>query len=80
MRSALIAAVAASLAFAPTAATAQGNAAPLSIVGPHQRAGAELQDANSLGGVTFILALIGAAVLIGIFVLLDDDDDKPTSP
>lgn len=79
MRSAITAAVSASLALTSVAATAQ-SADALSIAGSAQRAGAELDDPNNLGGITLILALIGAAVVVGLFVLLDDDDDEPASP
>lgn len=79
MRSALVAALAASIAIAPTASiAANGDASALSLQGAvtEMRAGGELNDANSLGLSTIAIVAIGVAAVILLFVILDDDDDS----
>lgn len=82
MRSALVAALAASLVLAPTAsAAASANAASLSLAqaAPAARAGADLGETNAMEGDTWIWVGLGVVALIVFFVLIDDDDG-PDSP
>lgn len=62
-----------SLASAPV--IAQTAAAPVSQV----RASAELQDENRLGGSLIVGVLAAAAIIAGIVIAVDGDDD-PQSP
>jgi hypothetical protein len=78
---ALKAIVAASLVSGPTvaqAATAQSGAGALSI--SQARTGAEMTSDNELGGGFIIPLLALAAIIAGILVVIDNDDDQPESP
>jgi hypothetical protein len=44
------------------------------------RAGAELEAESQMGGGFLIPLLALAAIVLGILVVLDEDDDSPTSP
>jgi hypothetical protein len=74
MRSTFVAAIAAgSLLISTTAASAQ-QPAPVPA-----RGGAEVEDAEGIVGTFMIVGLIAVLAAVGIFVLLDDDDE-PSSP
>jgi hypothetical protein len=56
------------------------SAAPLSVAGSQARAGAALEDENQLGGGFIIPLLALAAIIAGILVVIDNNDEEPTSP
>jgi hypothetical protein len=68
----LAVATALSVASAPVLAQAT-NPAPV-------RAAAEVEDASELNGGFIIPLLALAAVILGILVLIKDEDDLPSSP
>jgi hypothetical protein len=75
MRSTLISAIAAgSLLVSTTAAAARQADSPAT------RGAAEVEDGDQLAGGLMLIGLIAVVAVIAIFVLLDDDDDEPTSP
>jgi hypothetical protein len=75
MRSVSISAiVAGSLLISTTATAAQQSVS----VAP--RSGADVEDTDQLAGSLMLIGLVAVAAVIAIFVLLDDDDDEPTSP
>ena len=67
--------VALSMASAPALAQAAAPASALSL-----RAGAETTGENELGGGFIIPLLALAAIVAGILVVIDGDDDEPVSP
>jgi len=75
--------VALSMTSAPVLAQAVNPAEQLAVAGSEMRTGAELTDENNLyrrGGFLIPLLALGA-VILGLLVLLDDDeDDLPESP
>jgi hypothetical protein len=72
--------VALSMTSAPALAAAS-SADRLSVVGSQSaRAGVALEDESNMGGGFLIPLLALGAVVLGILVLLDDEDDLPTSP
>jgi hypothetical protein len=75
MRSSLISAiVAGSLLLSTTAASAQ-QPGPIPA-----RSGSEVEDADQIVGTFMIIGLVAVLAVVGFFVVLDDDDDEPTSP
>lgn len=79
-KNSLAAVAAATLVLAPT--VAQAAPAAKAAATQVQRAGASLQDENKLeGGTGIILAILAAAAIIaGIVIAADNEDDTPTSP
>jgi len=75
MRSALISAVAAGSLMVSTTAAAARPSVPVA-----PRSGADVERSDELAGSLMIIGLIALVAVIGIFVLLDDDDDEPESP
>jgi len=75
MRSPVISAiVAGSLLMSTTAASAQ-QSDPIPV-----RSGSEVEDADQIAGTFMIIGLLAVLAVVGIFVLLDDDDEEPASP
>lgn len=75
MRSPIIAAiVAGSLLISTTAASAQQPNLPTA------RSGAEVDEGEGIVGSFAIIGLIAVLAIVAVVVLLDDDDDEPTSP
>jgi hypothetical protein len=73
--------LAASLIAAPISASAAAPATSAQAVPADARAGAELGDAAALEGVAWwVIGLVALAVIVGIILLVDDDDDAPVSP
>jgi hypothetical protein len=83
MRFTKLVAATAALSLAGTPALAQ-SAAPLSVVGSMQPAGADLAQSNDLSGRGFGqygFAIAFFAVAIGlVFLMRDNDDEQSTSP
>lgn len=69
--------VAASMTSVPALAAAD-SASSLSVAA--SRSGASLENESQLGGGFLIPLLALGAVVLGILVLLDDEDDLPESP
>ena len=44
------------------------------------RSGSEVENAEGIVGSLALIGLIAVVAAIGLFVLLDDDDDEPSSP
>lgn len=74
MRSPFITALVAGSLLISTSAAAAQQPAPLPA-----RSGAEVEDADGIVGSLAIIGLVVVLLVIGVFVLLDDDDE-PTSP
>jgi len=72
-------AVAVALSVTSAPVLAQTDASRLSVAAA-ERAGAPAQEANEMGGGFLIPLLALGAIILGILVLLDDDDDSPESP
>lgn len=71
--------VALSMASAPAFAQAANPASALSVAS-QSRAGASIEEENQLGGGFLIPLLALGAVVLGLIVLLDDEDaDLPIS-
>ena len=78
-------AAAASLAFAPIAATANTRAADSKATyttasAPGQGVAAEGEKLEAEGGVGIIIAILGAAAIVGGIIILAEDDDDNQSP
>ena len=74
-RKASVAAIAAmSMTGAPVLAQAANPAADLSVA--QSRTGATLEDQNQMGGGFLIPLLALGAIILGILVLLDEEDDE----
>ena len=72
--------VAASMTSAPALAAAD-SASSLSVTAAQtSRAGTTIENGNELGGGFLIPLLALGAIVLGILVLLDDDDDDVESP
>lgn len=76
------ASVAAMIAVAMTSAPvlAQTNPAGALSVSSQARAGATVEGENQLGGGFLVPLLALGAIILGIVVALDDDDDETVSP
>jgi hypothetical protein len=72
-------AVAVALSVTSAPVLAQTDASRLSVSAA-QRAGAPAEEANEMGGGFLIPLLALGAIILGILVLLDDDEDLPESP
>ncbi|HEY6817343.1 MAG TPA: hypothetical protein VI168_17525 [Croceibacterium sp.] len=73
MRSTIISAIVAGGLLITTTAAGARQPAPL------PRSGAAVEDADQIAGTFMIIGLLAVLAVVGIFVLLDDDDE-PTSP
>ncbi len=75
MKKILISASAAAMVAAPVAASA-ADAAPVAV----ERSSKEAGKASEMGGTGLIIALLaGIAVITGIIIAADGDDDTPVS-
>ena len=72
-------AVAVALSVTSAPVLAQTDASRLSVSAA-QRAGATTEEANEMRGGFIIPLLALGAIILGILVLLDDDEDLPESP
>ncbi|WP_435201458.1 hypothetical protein [Qipengyuania sp. 902] len=71
----MISASAAAMAFAPMAA----QAAPV-VSAPVERSSQSAKESSEIGGPGLIIAILaGIAVITGIIIAADDDDDTPIS-
>lgn len=76
-KASMAAAAALSMVSAPVLAQAATSASSLSVA----RAGATMEGENELGGGGFLIPVLAlAAVLLGIWVVVDDGGDEPASP
>jgi hypothetical protein len=75
----MAAVVALSMTSAPVLAQTATPASKLSVASSQARAGAALDNESELGGGFIIPLLALAAIIAGILVVLDDDDE-PNSP
>lgn len=76
MRSTLISAIAAGGLLVSTTAAAARPSVPVA-----PRSGADVENSEELAGGLMLIGLIAVIAVIGIFVLLDDDDEEePASP
>jgi hypothetical protein len=75
----MAAVVALSMTSAPVLAQTATPASKLSVASSQARAGATLDNQSELGGGFIIPLLALAAIIAGILVVLDDNDE-PTSP
>ncbi|HUQ95535.1 MAG TPA: hypothetical protein VM120_27910 [Bryobacteraceae bacterium] len=71
--------VALSMTSAPALAQTATPASKLSVASSQARVGAAVEDESQLGGGFIIPLLALAAIIAGILVVLDDNDE-PTSP
>ncbi len=75
MRSPIISAiVAGSLLISTTAPSATQPSLPA------DRSGADVEDADGIVGSFAIIGIIAVLAIVAVVVLLDDDEDEPTSP
>ena len=74
------ASVAAIAALALTSTPVFASASSLSVASAQTRAGASVEEGSELGGGFIIPLLALAAIVAGILVVVDGDDDSPESP
>jgi len=74
------ASVAAIAALALTSTPVLAATSSLSVASAQARAGAPLEEGSELGGGFLIPLLALAAIVAGILVVVDGDDDEPVSP
>jgi di/tricarboxylate transporter len=79
-KSMVAAALALSVSSAPVLAQAANPAAALSVSSTSARAGATVAEESELGGGFLIPLLALGAIILGILVLIDDDEDDIESP